>query len=276
MIGLRQGQCAASIQLTRDVSRHNLRLGDVLAIAGLDEARSGHRRGRARGRAGRARSGRGRTSSPPSRSAAPARVRTSGTGFVVCAVCGLTPSSSSSFSALPWSAVTRHTPPARCVASTTVAEARVHRLDRLDDGRDDARVPDHVGIREVDDAEAVSLRRAPRRPATRPRARTSPASGRSSRRRAATGRGSASSPGHGSSTPPLKKYVTCAYFSVSAAWSCRSAGAAQDLGEGVRDVLLAERDRAVERRRCTASSSRRRRPPRAAAASAAGPGRAGS
>ena len=30
-----------------------------------------------------------------------------------------------------------------------------------------------------------------------------------------------SSPGNGSSTPPLKKYVTCAYFSVSATWSWR-------------------------------------------------------
>ena len=29
------------------------------------------------------------------------------------------------------------------------------------------------------------------------------------------------SPSHSASTPPLKKYVTCAYFSVSAAWSCR-------------------------------------------------------
>src|SRR6188508_2708573 len=30
-----------------------------------------------------------------------------------------------------------------------------------------------------------------------------------------------SSPGHGVSTPPLKKYVTWAYFSVSATWNCR-------------------------------------------------------
>src|SRR5450759_955006 len=29
-----------------------------------------------------------------------------------------------------------------------------------------------------------------------------------------------SSPGHGSSRPPLKKYVTWAYFSVSATWNC--------------------------------------------------------
>src|SRR3989338_8327324 len=30
-----------------------------------------------------------------------------------------------------------------------------------------------------------------------------------------------SSIGNGFSLPPLKKYVTCAYFSVSAMWSCR-------------------------------------------------------
>ena len=30
-----------------------------------------------------------------------------------------------------------------------------------------------------------------------------------------------SSPGQGASTPPLKKYVTWAYFSVSATWNCR-------------------------------------------------------
>ena len=34
------------------------------------------------------------------------------------------------------------------------------------------------------------------------------------------------SPGHSSSTPPLKKYVTCAYFSVSATWSWRAPAAA--------------------------------------------------
>src|SRR6476646_4224030 len=32
---------------------------------------------------------------------------------------------------------------------------------------------------------------------------------------------SRSSPGQGASRPPLKKYVTCAYFSVSATWNWR-------------------------------------------------------
>ena len=61
----------------------------------------------------------GSASSPPSFSATSPEVTTSGTAFVVCAVCGLTPSASSICSALPWSAVTRQIPPAACVASTT-------------------------------------------------------------------------------------------------------------------------------------------------------------
>src|SRR3954469_18537825 len=34
------------------------------------------------------------------------------------------------------------------------------------------------------------------------------------------GTSSRTSPGYGSSSPPLKKYVTCGYFSVSATCSC--------------------------------------------------------
>ena len=59
---------------------------------------------------------------PPSRSCAPASVTTSGTGFVVCAVCG-EPSGSSICSALPWSAVTSATPPARSTAATITPSA---------------------------------------------------------------------------------------------------------------------------------------------------------
>src|SRR5262249_36098935 len=58
-------------------------------------------------------------SSPPSFRRAPGRVTISGTGFVVWAVCGLTPSGSSMTSALPWSAVTRQTPPSSVTRSTT-------------------------------------------------------------------------------------------------------------------------------------------------------------
>src|SRR3954469_15949214 len=41
------------------------------------------------------------------------------------------------------------------------------------------------------------------------------------------GTSSRTSPGYGSSTPPLKKYVTCGYFSVSAtcSWARRAAAA---------------------------------------------------
>ena len=35
-----------------------------------------------------------------------------------------------------------------------------------------------------------------------------------------------SSLGNGASRPPLRKYVTCAYFSVSATWSCRQPASA--------------------------------------------------
>ena len=49
----------------------------------------------------------------------PDRVVTSGTGLVVCRVCGLTPSGSSITSAFPWSAVTSVTPsPSRTASST--------------------------------------------------------------------------------------------------------------------------------------------------------------
>ena len=42
----------------------------------------------------------------------------------MCAVCGLTPSGSSMRSAFPWSAVTKHTPPASWTHSTTRPSAR--------------------------------------------------------------------------------------------------------------------------------------------------------
>ena len=58
-------------------------------------------------------------SSPPDFSLTSLKVSISGIGLVVCAVWGLTPSGSSICSALLWSAVTRQTPPAACVASTT-------------------------------------------------------------------------------------------------------------------------------------------------------------
>ena len=54
------------------------------------------------------------------------------------------------------------------------------------------------------------------------------------------------SPAHSSSRPPLKKYVTCAYFSVSATCSWRIAVLGADLGHRLVDLLLLEGDGAVE------------------------------
>ena len=54
------------------------------------------------------------------------------------------------------------------------------------------------------------------------------------------------SPSHSRSSPPLKKYVTCAYFSVSATWSWRAPALREHLGERVLDALLLERDGARE------------------------------
>ena len=204
-------------------------------------------------------------------------VTTSGTGFVVCAVCGLTPSASSICSALPWSAVTRQTPPAACAASTTPAEARVGRLDRRDDGRDRARVADHVRVREVDDREAVAVADLGRRSAS------ATSRGRHLRlvvvaRHVARARDEDPRLARPLlSTPPLKKYVTCAYFSVSATCSWRAPCAREHLGERLaRRPARANTTGHVEVRRGSASSSSGRRPPRAAAARAGAPGRGGS
>ena len=93
----------------------------------------------------------------PSRSVASGAVTTSGTGFVVCAVCGLTPSASSICSAFPWSAVIRQTPPSSVTRSTTRPRQRSAVSTASIDGGDRAGVTDHVGVREVDDAERVAV-----------------------------------------------------------------------------------------------------------------------
>ena len=82
---------------------------------------------------------------------------TSGTGLVVCAVCGLTPSAASNCSAFPWSAVMRQTPPAADTASTTRPRHSSVVSTASIDGRLRAGVPDHVGVREVDHAERVAV-----------------------------------------------------------------------------------------------------------------------
>ena len=89
----------------------------------------------------------------PRRAATSGVATINGTGLSVWAVLG-EPSGSSMCSALPWSAVTRHTPPPRATASTTSPQALVDGLDRVHRGRDHAGVADHVGVGEVDDREA--------------------------------------------------------------------------------------------------------------------------
>ena len=206
----------------------------------------------------------------------PAAVTTSGTGFVVCAVCGLTPSSSSIRSAFPWSAVTIADAAELADTLDDPPEAPVGRLARLDHGRDRPGVPDHVRVREVDDAERVAVADLARRRGRRPRPPTSPACGRSSARRAGSGRGSGPRPATRSSRPPLKKYVTWAYFSVSATWSCFSPLLGEHLGER-RTARPAPRTRpAFEIRRVARHRRQVERRCRAAASSAAVRGRGGS
>ena len=79
------------------------------------------------------------------------------------------------------------------------------------------------------------------------------------------------SPGHSPRRPPLKKYVTCAYFSVSATWSWRAPCGGEHLGERVVRPP-ARRTRPGSRGpRGSASSSSGRSRARAAAARAAAP-----
>ena len=145
-----------------------------------------------------------------------------GTGLSEWAVSG-EPSSSSISSALPWSATMSRRRRVAVHRLDHAAEALVDGLDRLHRRLDDAGVADHVGVGEVDDPEhRAVLAPSGARTRRRPRARSSPACGRRSGRRAGESTSSRTSPSYGSSSPPLKKYVTCGYFSVSATCSCVS------------------------------------------------------
>ena len=124
---------------------------------------------------------------PDARSVSPGTVTISGTGFSECAVFGL-PSSSSMWSALPWSAVMMHAPPDSWTASTTAPKHAIDGLDRRHRGLDHAGVPDHVGVGEVDDPERRRvLAPGAERTRRRPRGRSSRASCRTSGRPAARG-----------------------------------------------------------------------------------------
>ena len=65
-----------------------------------------------------------------------------------------------------------------------------------------------------------------------------------------------SSPGNGASRPPLKKYVTWAYFSVSATWNCRQPASDDRLRRASAPPRAGRRPRPAGRPR-TRSSSRR-------------------
>ena len=164
-------------------------------------------------------------------------------------------------------------PPDAWTACDDLAEAAVDRLDRRHRRRDDAGVADHVGVREVDDPEArlVLSPRAHERRGGLGGAHLR-ACGRTSARRAGEATSSRRSPVYGVSSPPLKKYVTCGYFSVSATCSCvapRSASTCESVTFGplgrerdrVRPVLvvLGHAGVALDRRRAAAVDLAERR-----------------
>ena len=81
--------------------------------------------------------------------ASPPPTSSTGTGLVVCDVCGPPVTGSRISSQLPWSAVTSIAPPCPAMASAIRPEPGVGGLHRLDRGRQAAGMPDHVGIGEV-------------------------------------------------------------------------------------------------------------------------------
>ena len=186
--------------------------------------------------------------------------RSAGTGFVVCAVCGLTPSGSSICSALPWSAVIEADAAELGDALDDAAEAarRSSRTAATTAGID-AGVADHVGVREVDDAERVAVPDLGARRGRRPRRPTSPACGRSSARRAGSGRGSRVSPGPGVLAAAVEEVrdvrVLLGLGDVQLPQR-RAAASTSAIVFG--DVLLGERRPGVSRSSRSASSSSRR------------------
>ena len=136
-------------------------------------------------------------------------------------------------------------------------EALVHHLHRLDGRVQLAGVAHHVRVGEVHQDEVVlAASRWPARARPSPRARSSPASGRTSSRRAARAPGAGPRPGNGTSRPPLKKKVTCAYFSVSARAELARGPLRQQLGEDLVSAARARRPPAGRRSHRTGSCRR--------------------
>src|SRR5215218_204983 len=152
---------------------------------------------------------------PPSRSSKPGTVTISGTGLSECAVLG-EPSSSSMWSALPWSAVMMQAPPDAWTASTSSPRQRSTVSIAVT----------AAGITPVwPTMSALAKLMMPKRGWSSCQARTNAAAASGALiwglwSYVGTSRGEATSsrrsPAYGVSSPPLKKYVTCGYFSVSA------------------------------------------------------------
>ena len=138
--------------------------------------------------------------------------------------------------------------PRRARPSTTRPTPVVHRLD----GRD-RRLEDRPCARPCRSSRSSRCRRprvrlgSPRRARRSPRARSSRAAGRRSRT-FGLGTRTRSSPAFGVSAPPLKKNVTCAYFSVSAMCSCRRPASASTSASTLLGQVLGEGDRRRDRR----------------------------
>ena len=142
----------------------------------------------------------------PRRPAAPGpgTVTITGTGLSECAVFGL-PSGSSMWSALPWSAVMRQAPPVSCTAATTSPRQRSTVSIASTAAGITPVWPTMSALAKlmIPNAAAPPARR--RRTPRRPRARSSPACGRRSGRRAARAPARAARPRTAASSPPLKK-----------------------------------------------------------------------
>ncbi len=111
----------------------------------------------ARGRPG-ARRAASRPRGPPT--------RMTGTGLVVCAVCGSPVTGSTIVSQLPWSAVTTIAPPTSSSAATTAPSPRSTASQAVIAAARIAGVAHHVGVGEVDDDQVVAPPRSPRRAAS--------------------------------------------------------------------------------------------------------------
>ena len=182
-----------------------------------------------------------RTPSSRRRPRAARPTRTNGTGLSEWAVTAL-PSASRSSSALPWSAVIARSAPGPVGSSASTrldrrrrsGQAAVDDLERRDGRGPDAGVADHVRVGEVRDDEVVLA--GP----DRLDQRVGDADGAHLRLRGRTsrpwgsGRAGVPRPGTAASTPPLKKYVTWAYFSVSATWNWRQPASETACGERAR------------------------------------------